>query len=67
MGWVTSSTTVGVCLPVRTFKGHATLATAKTLFDGIGNQNDTLSFDTLSGTLVVTRDGTYNSRLQIYF
>lgn len=48
--WMTPTVEVNLC-------GHATLATAKTLFDGIGNQNDTLSFDTLSGTLVVTRDG----------
>jgi PhzF family phenazine biosynthesis protein len=46
--WFTPTLEVNLC-------GHATLATAKVIFDGVGNPSDTLSFETLSGVLVVTR------------
>jgi PhzF family phenazine biosynthesis protein len=46
--WFTPTLEVNLC-------GHATLATAKVIFDAVGNPSDTLSFETLSGVLVATR------------
>ncbi|KAJ1662237.1 hypothetical protein IW140_006086 [Coemansia sp. RSA 1813] len=47
--WFTPATEVKLC-------GHATLATARVLFDELRNQNHTLYFETLSGELVVRKD-----------
>lgn len=46
--WFTPTSEVKLC-------GHATLASAFTLFNKADNIHDTLYFDTLSGELVVTR------------
>lgn len=46
--WFTPTKEVALC-------GHATLATAHTLMFETGNSSDSITFDTLSGPLVVTR------------
>ncbi len=46
--WFTPTTEVNAC-------GHATLATAKVLFDIIENDNAIINFDSLSGVLSATR------------
>lgn len=48
--WFTPSMEVDLC-------GHATLATAFTLFGPLGYSGDTVRFDTKSGGLAVTRHG----------
>eukprot|EP00048_Salpingoeca_helianthica_P008477 m.123172 g.123172 ORF g.123172 m.123172 type:complete len:290 (-) comp14614_c3_seq14:31-900(-) len=48
--WFTPTCEVPLC-------GHATLASAKTVFDVAKNHNSSLHFHTLSGVLVVQRDG----------
>ncbi|XP_028404955.1 phenazine biosynthesis-like domain-containing protein isoform X2 [Dendronephthya gigantea] len=50
--WFTPTVEVPLC-------GHATLASAAALFYVTGNQNNSLSFDTLSGPLHVKRDGDF--------
>jgi len=47
--WFTPSVEVPLC-------GHATLATAAVLFSDIGTDADSVSFQTLSGTLVAKRE-----------
>ncbi|KAI1726436.1 phenazine biosynthesis-like protein domain-containing protein [Ditylenchus destructor] len=49
--WFTPTKEVKLC-------GHATLATAHVLFNEHGNLNDKLSFETLSGELIVSRKRT---------
>ncbi|KAL7641719.1 UNVERIFIED_CONTAM: hypothetical protein RMT77_007592 [Armadillidium vulgare] len=46
--WFTPTNEVRLC-------GHATLATAHTLFNILGNKSDSISFETLSGTLWVKK------------
>ena len=48
--WFTPAVEVVLC-------GHATLATSHVLWHERGVPDDLLAFDTLSGTLTVTRDG----------
>ena len=48
--WFTPKVEVNLC-------GHATLATAKTIFGPVGNISKVLEFQTLSGILVARRDG----------
>ncbi|MFW9849271.1 MAG: PhzF family phenazine biosynthesis protein [Candidatus Thorarchaeota archaeon] len=48
--WFTPEVEVPLC-------GHATLATAHVLFHEIGNPNEIVTFDTLSGNLIVRREG----------
>eukprot|EP00916_Digyalum_oweni_P002613 GHVL01004745.1.p1 GENE.GHVL01004745.1~~GHVL01004745.1.p1 ORF type:complete len:297 (+),score=6.75 GHVL01004745.1:62-952(+) len=48
--WFTTTQEVKLC-------GHATLASAAVLFYEIGNTSDKITFETLSGELVVRRDG----------
>ena len=48
--WFTPTTEVELC-------GHATLASAFVLFEQLGLQADSVSFDSLSGVLTVTRKG----------
>ncbi|XP_041363502.1 phenazine biosynthesis-like domain-containing protein 1 isoform X2 [Gigantopelta aegis] len=48
--WFTPATEVKLC-------GHATLASAAILFNKLGNQSDKIVFKTLSGDLIVGRDG----------
>lgn len=48
--WFTPGTEVDLC-------GHATLATAWTLFHLLGHEGDAIGFDTRSGRLTVRRDG----------
>jgi PhzF family phenazine biosynthesis protein len=48
--WFTPTTEVSLC-------GHATLATAHILFNHLGFKEDTIHFQTHSGTLSVTREG----------
>ncbi len=47
--WFTPKVEVPLC-------GHATLATGKVLFFEIGNENDSLAFETMSGTLIAARE-----------
>jgi PhzF family phenazine biosynthesis protein len=49
--WFTPTTEVSLC-------GHATLATAHILFNHLGYIGDTIHFQTLSGDLSVSREGT---------
>ncbi len=46
--WFTPTTEVSLC-------GHATLATAHVLFEHMGNGSPSISFETLSGELIVSR------------
>jgi PhzF family phenazine biosynthesis protein len=55
--WFTPATEVELC-------GHATLATAFTLFTQLGQTGDTITLDSKSGPLVVTRRG---DRLELDF
>ncbi len=48
--WFTPKHEVKLC-------GHATLATAFVIFDILGSEENTISFQSRSGTLTVTRDG----------
>ncbi|XP_063604521.1 phenazine biosynthesis-like domain-containing protein 1 [Penaeus indicus] len=48
--WFTPTNEVPLC-------GHATLATAHTLFNCLGNRNNRLEFKTMSGVLVARKDG----------
>ncbi|KAK7500701.1 hypothetical protein BaRGS_00007945 [Batillaria attramentaria] len=48
--WFTPVMEVEIC-------GHATLASAAVLFYGLGNESKAITFDTLSGELIVRRDG----------
>jgi predicted PhzF superfamily epimerase YddE/YHI9 len=48
--WFTPVNEVKLC-------GHATLASAHVLFNELGYQHDSVSFQTLSGRLTVTRNG----------
>jgi len=48
--WFTPAVEVNLC-------GHATLATAKILFDEYGNSSKTLRFFTKSGELIVSKEG----------
>jgi len=50
--WFTPTNEVDLC-------GHATLASAATLFFKGGNENSTVSFETASGTLHAKQDGDY--------
>jgi hypothetical protein len=47
--WFTPTTEVALC-------GHATLASAHALFAHAGNVHESLTFDTLSGPLIVSKD-----------
>ena len=47
--WFTPSTEVKLC-------GHATLASAFVLFDVVGVKSDSITFDSLSGQLVITKN-----------
>jgi PhzF family phenazine biosynthesis protein len=55
--WFTPAVEVDLC-------GHATLATAFTLFDQLGQGGDVITFDSRSGPLTVTRRG---DRLELDF
>ena len=55
--WFTPATEVELC-------GHATLATAFTLFQQLGQEGDVITFDSHSGPLTVTRHG---ERLELDF
>ncbi|XP_063969390.1 phenazine biosynthesis-like domain-containing protein isoform X1 [Lytechinus pictus] len=48
--WFTPTNEVKLC-------GHATMATATTIFRALGNEGSELRFNTLSGQLVAKRDG----------
>ncbi len=48
--WFTPKSEVDLC-------GHATLASAFVLFDHLGHEGDTITFNTLSGELSVWKDG----------
>lgn len=48
--WFTPEIEIDLC-------GHATLASAYVLWNVLGEQRDTLNFETKSGTLTVTREG----------
>ena len=48
--WFTPTTEVKLC-------GHATLASAFVLFNFLGNESDSITFNSLSGPLGVTRSG----------
>jgi len=48
--WFTPTVEVNLC-------GHATMATAAVLFHALGNPSDSITFETLSGELVVAREG----------
>lgn len=48
--WFTPSTEMELC-------GHATLASAYVIFSIIGKEDSEINFDSLSGTLKVTKDG----------
>ena len=49
--WFTPVAEVDLC-------GHATLATAHVLYDQLGYQGESITFETRSGDLIVRRDGT---------
>lgn len=55
--WFTPAAEVPLC-------GHATLATAATLFEQLGWEGEAIRFKSLSGTLIVRRDG---ARLELDF
>lgn len=48
--WFTPTNEVNLC-------GHATLATAAVLYNELGNPSSSVKFDSLSGELVVSKDG----------
>ncbi|XP_061175208.1 phenazine biosynthesis-like domain-containing protein [Saccostrea echinata] len=48
--WFTPTNEVNLC-------GHATLATAAVLYNELGNPSSSVTFDSLSGELVVSKDG----------
>ncbi|KAJ2392253.1 hypothetical protein GGI23_005259, partial [Coemansia sp. RSA 2559] len=58
--WFTPTVEVKLC-------GHATLASAHVLFNELGNANETLCFETLSGELVVKRGKDAGAQLEMTF
>ncbi|TMS38571.1 hypothetical protein L596_005266 [Steinernema carpocapsae] len=59
--WFTPTNEVSLC-------GHATLATAHVLFHDVGNVNQTIAFESKSGTLTVdkARNGSYQLNFPLY-
>uniref|UniRef100_A0A914E1U5 Uncharacterized protein n=1 Tax=Acrobeloides nanus TaxID=290746 RepID=A0A914E1U5_9BILA len=58
--WFTPTIEVTLC-------GHATLATAHVLFNEIGNTNDEIYFETLSGELIVQKSKTQDGAVSMNF
>ncbi|KAJ1801146.1 hypothetical protein LPJ59_000542 [Coemansia sp. RSA 2399] len=58
--WFTPTVEVRLC-------GHATLASAHVLFNELGNTNETLCFETLSGELVVKRGKDVGTQIEMTF